>query len=120
MAQLSPKLRSIGGDGYRGIMHWCPACSEGHVFYIQNPKGRPVWVWNGSIDRPTCTPSMRIFMTDDEDENGKPLPKPVERTICHYFLTDGQIAYCGDSAHPLAGATVPLPDIPSTWGGGED
>jgi hypothetical protein len=30
-------------------------------------------------------------------------------TRCHSFVTDGNIAYCPDCTHALAGKTVPLP-----------
>jgi hypothetical protein len=32
--------------------------------------------------------------------------------VCHYFLRDGQIEFCGDSIHALAGQRVQLPDWP--------
>jgi hypothetical protein len=32
--------------------------------------------------------------------------------VCHYFLQDGALQYCGDSTHGLAGKTVPLPELP--------
>lgn len=117
MAKLSPKLRSVQG----GIMHWCPGCEHAHVIYTskEGREGKPTWGYNGSIDKPTTTPSVLIFVTDDEDEVGNPLPQPIKRTLCHYFLTDGNLVFCGDSKHIYAGQTVPLPDIPDNYGGGE-
>jgi len=31
---------------------------------------------------------------------------------CHYNVTAGQVAYCGDCTHALAGATIQMPDLP--------
>jgi hypothetical protein len=33
--------------------------------------------------------------------------------LCHYFIVDGRIRYCGDCQHELAGQTVDLPDLES-------
>lgn len=97
-------------------MHWCPGCEHAHIIYTE-PGRRPTWTWNGSVERPTTTPSVRFFTT--YDENHERLPNNGERTLCHYFLTDGQLVFCGDSPHRFAGQTVPLPDIPENYGGGE-
>jgi hypothetical protein len=147
MARLSPKLRSIRGGIMHWCPgcqcahliftsegpDWPPAesalthpegtrkhGSTGQEWVVQNRQWvRLKWQYNGSIEKPTTKPSVRIFVTDDEDETGRPLPAPIERTLCHYFLTDGNLVFCGDSKHILAGQTVPLPDIPENYGGGE-
>lgn len=94
--------------------------STGQRWRVQNKQWVSAnWTYNGSVDKPTTTPSVRIFVTDDEDELGNKLETPVERTLCHYFLTDGNLVFCGDSKHIHAGQTVPLPDIPDNYGGGE-
>jgi hypothetical protein len=33
--------------------------------------------------------------------------------ICHFFVTDGEIEFCGDSTHALSGKNVQLPEIPA-------
>jgi hypothetical protein len=33
--------------------------------------------------------------------------------ICHFFVTDGEIEFCGDSTHALSGKKVQLPEIPA-------
>lgn len=122
MSALSKKLRSFkNADGSRaGIAHWCPGCESAHQIWTTNVGG-PVWSWNGDVDRPTVTPSVRLFHTNDEDERGNKLPQPVDHTLCHYVLTDGVINYCNDCGdHALGGQQVPLPDFPSHWGGFED
>lgn len=103
MDALSKKLR--GGEGM--IAHWCPGCSCSHVIFTASPGG-PEWQWDGNVDAPTVSPSVRLFWPAMADR--------PEVTRCHYFLRAGQIAYCADSAHELAGKTVPLPDFPDDWG----
>ncbi len=109
MGQISAVLRRVQG----GYGHWCPGCGEMHTIFDH-------WTFNGNVDLPTFSPSVKITgvrNVDDErgewtgewvrDANGKPVPH-----CCHYFLTDGQLQFCGDSTHPLAGQTVPLPPLP--------
>lgn len=104
MASLSAKLRSVT----YGIAHWCPGCVSVHVFRTHPEEGRPLWTWDGNVDAPTCSPSMLIFVND---------PETNERaTLCHYFLRAGKIEFLGDSAHPLKGQTVDLPDWPYAEG----
>lgn len=112
MGRLNSKLRSVQG----GIMHWCPGCEQAHVIYC-NRAEKPSWTWNGDINRPTCTPSVLCFTTHDEE--GEKLPNNARRTLCHYFLTDGNLVFCSDSPHAFVGKTIPLPDIPENYGGGE-
>jgi hypothetical protein len=56
------------------------------------------WTFNGNIEQPTFSPSFRQHIGDG--------------IICHYTVTDGQLNFCSDSMHSLAGCTVPLPEIP--------
>lgn len=107
MAALSKKLRSVGSDTTAGIAHWCPGCKSPHVIYT---KGKVTWTWDGNVDAPTCTPSVRNFTTYDKEHN--PLPAGQERTLCHYVLTNGILNYCGDCEHELSGQSAPLPDWP--------
>lgn len=109
MSQVSATLRRAEC----GFEHWCPGCEEMHVL----PDG---WTFNGDVDRPTFSPSfkhtgVRCTFVDGKwtgewprDAQGKPIPM-----VCHYILTAGQLNFCGDSTHPLAGTTVPLPPLPA-------
>lgn len=115
MGALSKKLRSFAGGDHAGIAHWCPGCNKAHMIWTKNVHGRPVWTWNGDVDRPTTSPSVRCFTTYDDDH--KKLPDGGQRTLCHYFLKDGRIEFCGDCEHELSGKTVDLPDFPDHWGG---
>lgn len=79
--------------------HWvfhCPGCGHLHAYVVGGGTG-PRWTFNGNMEKPTFTPSLR-----NSDLKG---------TTCHLFLTDGVIHFCGDCPHPLAGKSVPMEDI---------
>ncbi len=83
----------------------CPACKHAHVFYTTpeaEALGYPRWTFNGDAERPTFRASMLVY---------EPRLKGSRRTICHSFVTDGQIRYLDDCAHAMAGQTVDLPDL---------
>ena len=86
-------------------MIFCPACQCGHRVFIKAVPGSsyPVWGFNGDMERPTITPSILVSY-------GESAP-PDRPRICHSFVTNGTISYCGDSTHSLAGQSVPLPDF---------
>lgn len=108
MSRVSSKLRRVEGR----YVHWCPGCEEMH----QLPDS---WTFDGNLEQPTFSPSLkhsglRKVMVDGEwaggwvrDVSGNPVPY-----VCHYILTAGQLHFCGDSTHALAGQTVPMPDLP--------
>jgi hypothetical protein len=110
------RKRGEAGDGRQGFMIFCPGCKCGHVFYTVNPGG-PTWSFNNNFERPTFTPSLLIkegHYADgkhpcwcDYNKEHPDKPGPSCR-ICHSVVTDGQIAFCGDSTHELANKTVPL------------
>lgn len=70
---------------------YCPGCNHVHAFH------HPRWTWNGSLDKPTVSPSINCNPSE-----------PKRR--CHFFIRNGRIEYCRDSYHQLAGLTVDLPD----------
>lgn len=77
------------------------------------------WAFNGNLGVPTFTPSVKItgkkIVTVDGKWTGEWVRDAQGKTVddcCHYILTDGQLNFCSDSLHPLAGQTVPLPDLP--------
>lgn len=96
MGQVSNSLRKVQ-DGYA---HWCDGCAEMHVVYT---AGHIAWSFNGDVERPSFTPSVRHTWTEGPAH---------ESRCCHYFITDGNIAFCGDCTHALSGKTVPLPALP--------
>ena len=98
MSKVSPVLRR----GATFYSHWCPGCEEMHIIYVGNSPPHPNWSFDGNVDAPTFNPSVRITY-DGRDEH----------TVCHYFLHAGQLQFCGDCTHALAGKTVPLPPLPN-------
>ncbi len=79
------------------MVHFCPGCGYLHRIdvYEPNPRTKAIWSWDNNTKKPTFAPSINIV------------------GVCHYFIRDGQIQYCADSTHALAGQTVPLPPIPT-------
>lgn len=114
MGKVSPYLRNVEG----GFSHWCPGCEEMHFIAVGRQSG-PNWSFDGNVDRPTFNPSVRITGKLTEKVDGKWTGKWIRDAdgrlvdmCCHYFLHGGQLQYCGDSTHALAGQTVPLPELP--------
>jgi len=97
MSAVGLKLRRVeGGD----LMFFCPGCASAHGVSVIDGKS-PRWDWNGSLDKPTFTPSILVSWTWGEAH---------EPRVCHSWVTDGRIAFGADSTHSLAGMTVDLPD----------
>lgn len=106
-------------DGGR-VLFRCPGCDEIHQIQTGDGSG-PRWGFNGHYDKPTFTPSILIRTghhvpgyangpcwctyaeehPDEEDDGFK-------CSVCHSFVTDGQIQFLNDCTHHLAGQTVPL------------
>lgn len=110
-------------DGTRYAHFKCPGCGDHHMVAVGRPNGgRPLWGWNGSLDRPTFTPSVRVTWRDftaagetaldawHDAGCPKPMPKfEAQDFCCHSFVTDGRIQFLSDCTHSLAGQTVDLP-----------
>lgn len=106
MGQVSTKLRRSTG----AYTHWCPGCEGMHVL-------PDTWTFNGDVESPTFSPSFLhgpSHRFKSYDERGVGIGQPFEWR-CHYFLTAGQLNFCGDSSHALAGKTVPLPELPEGY-----
>lgn len=122
---LSPTLRRVNGWI---LGFYCPGCKRRHHIHDAPAPGNPaspVWQWNGSVDRPTFTPSLLIRGAEFTPaglaayeawcEAGFQQPAPeFERmdTVCHSFITDGKIQFLGDCTHHLAGQAVDIPVWP--------
>lgn len=101
MGQVIGKLRAAKWNSTMDpklYFIWCPACQKGHPFWVDDHPEK-TWVFNGNFERPTFTPSLRVYGDYPE-------------TACHLTLTDGKIFFHGDSPHSLAGQTVELPAYP--------
>ncbi len=97
MAKVIAELKIDGGKGY---VFFCPGCGYYHSFQTElgsNPN-RPIWTFNGDMEKPTFSPSLGIFMM-----------MPEKR--CHTFVRDGQIQYLSDCFHELRGQTIDMQEI---------
>lgn len=65
---------------YSALLFNCPACGAYHGLPIK-PAGRRGWDWNGSVDKPTLSPSVLI-----SGGHGKP---GTENCRWHGHLRDG-------------------------------
>ncbi len=74
---------------------YCPGCKREHTYSVHEQG----WKFNGNMIRPSFTPSLLNREFDEENK---------VKSICHLFVTDGNIIYCGDCTHELTGKTLPL------------
>lgn len=109
MGQISAFLRRA----VSGHSHWCPGCGEMHLI-------PDTWTFNGNVDAPTFSPSVKITGKQRVIVNGEWTGEWVRDAsgnavdcCCHYILTAGRLQFCGDSTHALSGQTVDLPTLPS-------
>lgn len=94
-------IEGVEGDNY---FFYCPACGCVHRYQCGTKSG-PNWTFNGDYDKPTFSPSLLMFYyTHPETKE--------QKTICHLFVRDGKIDYCGDCPHDHAGKTIPMVEIP--------
>ena len=87
-------LKPVQGGGTNGIpdyLWWCPGCECCHGLWV-SPGHKVRWSWNGSLDKPTCSPS---FLCRGQ-------------YTCHTFVRDGVIEYLGDCTHKLARQKIPM------------
>lgn len=77
----------------------CPGCKTTHEI-------NQGWKFDRDMVRPTITPSVKV--SGVAGEVGAP-----RDTVCHSFVTAGQIQFLSDCTHTLAGTTHPLPPISS-------
>ena len=82
--------------GHSGLFEFrCPGCGDEHVYRVG--IGEPNWEWNASLSSPTFYPSLISGRGSDR--------------VCHFFVTNGHIAFEPDCTHALAGKTVELPPL---------
>lgn len=88
---------------FEAIWYMCPGCDTWHHIPVKVNSKRPHhWNWDGDILHPTVSPSVKHTWEWGEER--------VTR-ICHYFIREGQIEYCGDCTHSMANKKMPLPRL---------
>lgn len=104
-ARLKPYRDHMGA--LLGYSFACPGCSgpdeERHYIPTEPGHGK-AWGFNGSLERPTFTPSILVYETRWSDGS-------VGIKRCHSFVIDGRIQFLADCGHALAGQTVDLPEV---------
>lgn len=101
---MSKKVAVILDEFPRRRLVWrCPGCgcSHGVPVALMNASQGEIWSWNGSLERPTLSPSILV-------EYGRE-PRPDRPQRCHSYVTDGRIQYLADCEHALAGKIVDIP-----------
>lgn len=95
-----------------GLSFKCPGCGGTHSIPTEGPQA---WGWNGSLDKPTITPSIDV-KSGHYASSWKPgdacwcdKDYGIKCYRCHSIITDGKIAFCTDSSHALAGQEIELP-----------
>lgn len=93
---------------------WCPGCQDYHTIHVNGKKNScgATWKFDMNLDRPTFSPSINLRTGTYADPNWKP-PDSGDNwsVICHSFVRDGKIQYCGDTTHALRGKTAELPEL---------
>lgn len=80
-------------DG-RDALYWqCQGCEMPH----RTPVDADGWTWNGSMDRPTLSPSVLVRFTRHD-----------AAVVCHSFVREGVVEFLGDCTHALAGQRVAM------------
>lgn len=101
MGQKTAKL--IGAENGEYII-FCPACQQMHIVNTIHPlENGSKWDFNGSLDRPTFSPSLMVRWPDPDNEG-------IFIATCHSVVSDGTISYCADCSHEWRGIH-PLPDL---------
>ena len=96
-------------DDFRGgqrYFFFCPGCQHAHSYTVNSGIQGQNW----SFDAATLsfTPSLLIYTKHPETKQ--------RQTLCHLFIKNGKIEFCGDCEHKLSGQTVDLPDFPDDYG----
>lgn len=94
----------------------CPGCECDHgVWTNKKNQNQAVWNFNGDINNPTVTPSIKVqfphfkeFVQTELGRIGK--EDTCYLHICHSFITNGKIQFLNDCTHKLSAQTVELPE----------
>ena len=69
MKNLSPILRELGAGR---LSFWCPGCNDAHQILYGTGPG-PRWGYNGHVDLPTFTPSIKVTWREPSDNPAEQL-----------------------------------------------
>lgn len=86
-------------------LFYCPGCKRHHVYYTNEcEKCNVHWNFNGDWSKPTFSPSLlnRWGKYVDPNYEGE------YSGICHLFMVNGQLQFCADCTHELAGKIVDM------------
>ena len=87
-----------------GFTWLCPGCGEMHSVPIGGHP-RTNWKWNGDLEKPTFSPSVRVRWSNDGDHDRL-------ANICHFFIRAGVADFCGDCTHEHAGKKLEVVSDP--------
>jgi hypothetical protein len=109
------------------VMFFCHGCKCGHGVWTTQSNGHTgaIWTWNGSMDKPTFSPSILVtgraftesgkadydtwYAAGCPDRQGRAFEN--QDTRCHSFVRDGKIQFLSDCTHKLAGQTVDMVEV---------
>lgn len=105
-----PVLRELmAEDVLRGYRFYCPGCKDYHGVSTNLDLRGPHWRFDGNLERPTFSPSVRVrggwVYHDDGDATFDP------SFFCHFFVQHGRIEYLSDCTHALATSVVDMVDL---------
>lgn len=90
-------VRNEYENGTVYLRFYCAGCLIMHGIHVKAPLGGvPTWEWDGSVDKPTFSPSILV------EGSGR----------CHSFVRNGEIEFLGDCSHTLKGMKFPLEPVP--------
>ena len=103
-------IKNIGGtDKIIGYKIKCLGCECEHVIYTLPGFYNVAWKFNGDVNKPTFSPSLKCT-TGSLAQPGYIDEPGIPPTCCHSFIRNGQIQYLNDCTHFLKGQTVNLPE----------
>jgi hypothetical protein len=101
---MRAQLGEVDANGDQALLFDCPGCGMWHgpIVKRSTPSQRPLWDWNGDLEKPTLSPSILVTWEYGEAR---------EKRVCHSFVRAGRIEFLGDCTHKCAGQTVDLPEF---------
>jgi len=108
-----------------GYEFFCPGCKHKHQIPVvadAQLNGSPYcWQYNANREKPTFQPSINLrtgiyagaTLSTEKTEAAEHWNDFLQRTsvICHFFIIEGKISYCGDTTHEFSGQVVPMLEI---------